>query len=298
MPYVKYTSHHAYASAARGEARRLAPRCDFVTTASSARRRMTPLSLEPRALDAKPHRGAIVGDCETRRRALHLRSRRASRKSTLRVGWADGAYVARRWPRPRPRRAPRRARGPERGEWRRQSRAKPKRGCLGRAAAARGRARAPLARAAAPHHARTKARGATSTRPSCSTTPRSRTRSTCSTTTARARGSRFQEKRGHRARRRGRGRRREPGLRTRVSRRFTWLTPVVRRRPLLSKEPRRSARRARNTSASGRTARAGAGPFWWAARGAANRSEPYGHQSRVFPSVPPNSARVSATGKL
>ena len=132
------------------------------------------------------------------------------RKSTLRVGWADGAYVARRWPRPRPRRAPRRARGPERGEWRRQSRAKPKRGCLGRAAAARGRARAPLARAAAPHHAHIaqrpealRQRGHRVPRPrGVAPVPRAPRR-------RRERVARDSRKAGHRARRRGR--RREPG---------------------------------------------------------------------------------------
>jgi len=61
VPYVKYinTSHHAYASAARGEARRLAPKCDFdfVATASSASQNID--TLQPPPLDAKPgHRGA------------------------------------------------------------------------------------------------------------------------------------------------------------------------------------------------------------------------------------------------
>ena len=221
------------------------------------------------------------------------------RKSTLRVGWADGAYVARRWPRPRPRRAPRRARGPERGEWRRQSRAKPKRGCLGRAAAARGRARAPLARAAAPHHAHIAQRPEALRQrgQSCSTTPRSRTRSTCSTTTARARGSRFKKS----------GASCTPSRATAGTRGFARASPGASRgsrrwsggRPLLSKEPRRSARQTRNTSASGRTVTRGSGTFFWRRRAAPrtdrNRTDTSLVSFPLYPRIPrfrPQTPRV------
>ena len=81
------------------------------------------------------------------------------------------------------------------------------------------------------------------------------------------------------------------GLRTRVSRRFTWLTPVVRRETAVVE--RTQAFGAPNTEHVSQWPNSHARErdlFLAAARGAANRSEPYGHQSRVFPSVPPNSA--------
>ena len=112
-----------------------------------------------------------------------------------------------------------------------------------RAAAGRGRARAPLARAAFPHHAHIAqfARGATSTKPSAFVYIRAA--STCSTTTARARGSRFLKSAAWRATRLLPGDLAGTSARsTRVSRRLRgsrrWSRPAS---PLLSKEPRRSA---------------------------------------------------------
>ena len=81
------------------------------------------------------------------------------------------------------------------------------------------------------------------------------------------------------------------GLRTRVSRRFTWLTPVVRRETAVVERTQAfGAPSSEHVSQWPNSHARERDLFLAAARGAANRSEPYGHQSRVFPSVPPNSA--------
>ena len=87
------------------------------------------------------------------------------------------------------------------------------------------------------------------------------------------------------------------GLRTRVSRRFTWLTPVVRRETAVVERTQAfGAPSSEHVSHLLNSHARERDLFLAAARGAANRSEPYGHQSRVFPSV--LEFRVSARGNF